>query len=122
MTKILVVEDEPHIRESLVEELMDEGYEVVWRENGRDGLQAILEERPDIIISDCLMPVMSGVEMLGALRADHPEFDDTPFIFLSAHADQANVEAGISHGATAYLTKPVDFDKLHATLMEIRRR
>lgn len=119
MAKIVVVEDEDHLREDLVEELIDCGHEVIPRRNGEEGLRAIIEHRPDLIISDCLMPVMSGEEMLIALRTDHPEFDSVPFVFLSAHASPGQIEGGLERGATKYLTKPVDYDDLHSALDDL---
>ncbi len=112
MTRIVLVEDEAHIREDIVEELTDVGHEVIAVTNGREGLQAILRHRPDLVICDCLMPVMTGAELLGALRRDYPEFDDMPFVFLSAHADKTHVEDGLAIGADLYLVKPIDFDLL----------
>lgn len=116
MAKIVVVEDEELLRDDLVEELADAGHDVEQGRNGQEGLRAIIEHQPDVIICDCLMPEMSGLEMLAALRADHPVFDAVPFVFLSAHASSAHVQEGLDRGATTYLTKPVDYDELHATL------
>ena len=112
MAKILCVEDEDEIRVDIVEELTDAGHEVLAASNGLEGLQAVTDFRPDLIISDCLMPKMTGPEFFQALRRDYPDFDDVPFVFLSAHADKSHVEEGMALGANVYLTKPVDFDKL----------
>ena len=112
MARILCVEDEDDIRADIVEELMDAGHEVFAASNGLEGLEAVPAFRPDLIISDCLMPKMTGLEFFQALRRDLSDFADTPFVFLSAHADKSHVEEGMELGANAYLTKPVDFDRL----------
>ena len=112
MAKILCVEDEDEIRADLVEELVDAGHEVFAASDGMEGLKAVSEFRPDLILSDCLMPKMTGPELLRALRQDLPEFAETPFLFLSAHADESHVEEGLGLGADGYLKKPVDFDHL----------
>lgn len=112
MAKILCVEDEDEIRADIVEELMDAGHEVLAASNGLEGLQAVADFRPDLIISDCLMPKMTGLEFFQALRRDYPDFAKVPFVFLSAHADKSHVAEGMALGANVYLTKPVDYDKL----------
>ena len=112
MAKIVYVEDETELRASIADELVDAGYEVIEAANGQAGLAAVLEHDPDLVISDWLMPDLSGSELFQALRCNHPEFADTPFIFVSAHADRHYVEQGLKLGADAYLTKPVDLDAL----------
>jgi len=113
---LLCVEDEPDIREAIVEELVDCGFQVIEASNGALGLQAVLDQRPDLVVCDCLMPVMSGIELLQTLRRDHPDYDDVPFIFLSAHASESDVELGKETGAEHYLTKPIDLDLLVETV------
>ena len=116
MARILYVEDEPDIRSDVVEELVDSGYTISAATDGTEGLQMALDVRPDIILCDCLMPGMTGPEMVRRLRAEHPEFDSVPVVFLSAHADQAHQDEGLAAGAKVYLTKPVDFDELEGVL------
>lgn len=112
MTKILYVEDESDLREDLIEELEEDGYEVAWAPNGAEGLRLLESFNPDVVISDCLMPVMSGIELLQHIRASDSPLRATPFIFLSAHADRKHVEEGLGLGADGYVTKPVDYDTL----------
>ncbi len=116
MTRILCIEDEELLREDLVEELRDAGHNVIEAGNGRSGLDIILQQHPDLVLCDINMPDMNGFELLTTLRKDHPEFDDVPFIFLPALADRKDVIAGKRLGADDYLTKPVDFELLHATI------
>ena len=115
-TLILCVEDEPDIRGDIAEELRDAGYETVEAANGREGLQAMTEHKPDLVLCDITMPVMNGYEMLTALRDDHPDFADLSFVFLSALADRKDIIAGRQLGADDYATKPVDFEMLLATV------
>lgn len=125
MAKIVCIEDEPDIRKDIAETLELAGHTVIEAENGALGLKAILRERPDLAISDITMPVLDGLGLLGALRAKHPEFDDMPFLFLSALADRKDQIAGCEMGADEYLTKPVDFELLNvvvnAKLRQVRR-
>ena len=112
MTKILYVEDESDLREDLIEDLEEDGYEVAWAPNGAEGLRLLADYKADLVISDCLMPVMTGIEMLVRMRASDSPFRSTPFIFLSAHADRRHVEEGLGVGADGYVTKPVDYAAL----------
>ena len=125
MARIVCIEDEAGIREDIVEEITDAGHEVIAFVNGKEGLQGILEYKPDLVICDCLMPVMTGEELIVMLRKSHPQFKETPFLVLSAHADKSHMEEVQKLGADAYLTKPFDFDILIETveaLLEPERR
>jgi len=116
MAKIVCVEDEPEIREDIVEILELAGHTVYPAENGQSGLEVILRERPDLVISDITMPVLDGLGLLAAIRSQHPEFADMPFVFLSALADRRDQIAGHELGADEYLTKPVDFEMMNAVI------
>lgn len=116
MTKILCVEDEAGLRADIVEELEDAGYATFEASNGVEGLEAILKFKPDLVLCDITMPGMSGHELLTQLRTDHPEFRSLPFLFLSALANRNDILTGMGLGADDYLTKPVDFDILLATV------
>lgn len=116
MSKILCIEDEDALREDIVEELRDAGYRTIEAPDGQAGFAMILEQRPDLVLCDVNMPHMNGYELLTALRDAHPEFDDTPFVFLSALADRKDIIAGKKLGADDYLTKPVDFELLQVTV------
>ena len=116
MARILCIEDEDFIRQDIVEELTEAGHEVVQADNGADGLKAIIAECPDLVLCDISMPVMDGHTLLTELRENYQAFDDLPFLFLSALADRDDVIAGKRLGADDYLTKPIDFEMLHATI------
>lgn len=116
MTTILCVEDEEAVREDIVEELRDAGYETLEARNGKEGLDTILATPPDLVLCDITMPVMDGHELLETLRRDHAQLADLPFVFLSALADRDHILAGKKLGADDYLTKPIDFEMLLATV------
>ncbi len=104
MKKILVIEDEAALREEIVTWLSFEGYEVLEAENGRKGLEIALEAAPDIILSDIMMPELSGKEVLNFL-VQKAGFD-IPFLFMSALAEREDIRAGMIMGADDYITKP----------------
>jgi DNA-binding response OmpR family regulator len=114
--KILCIEDDRDTASLICEELVDRGFQVRAAYNGRDGLAAILEEPPDLVLSDIGMPGMSGFELLERLTTMEPRFETMPFVFLTALGDHANELKGWRLGADDYLTKPVDYDVLAALI------
>ena len=119
MARILCVEDEPDIREEIVEELVACGHTVAEAPNGLIGLQVAVDFKPDIILCDCLMPTMTGPAMIQALRERYPAFASTPVVLLSAYSDQSHLDEAQAAGATAYLRKPMDFDELEFVLRSL---
>jgi EAL domain-containing protein (putative c-di-GMP-specific phosphodiesterase class I)/CheY-like chemotaxis protein len=113
---VLCAEDEPELREDIVGELRDAGYEVIEAVNGEDALMAISELMPDIVLCDINMPRMNGLQVLEAVRASETEMADVPFIFLTAYGEKTDLIKGRKLGADDYLVKPVDFDLLLATV------
>ncbi len=102
--RVLLVEDEPEIR-GFLREVLKPYYRLLEASNGEEGLNMARKERPDLIVSDVMMPVMSGLQMLTALRAS-PETVDLPIILLTARQEvDAKVE-GLTMGANDYLAKP----------------
>ncbi|MDH3661332.1 MAG: response regulator [Alphaproteobacteria bacterium] len=116
MARIAVIEDEEAIRNLIIEELNDGGHETFPAEDGEQGLNIILGHSPDLILSDITMPRLNGRQLLRKLRENHPAHAKTPFIFLSALADQHDVVKGLRIGADDYVTKPIDFDMLLARI------
>lgn len=110
--KILVVEDDDLIRKQIVFILQELGnYQAFDSKNGSDALSIAISEIPDLILSDIMMPVMDGYELLNKLREN--EFTATiPFIFMSAKVDKSDIRSGMNLGADDYLTKPFDPDEL----------
>jgi len=105
MTTILVIEDELFIRENLLELLDAEGYAPIGAPDGKAGFALAQEHPPALIICDLMMPKMDGHAVLDAVRND-PALADTPFLFLTARADNRDVREGMTRGADDYLTKP----------------
>jgi DNA-binding NarL/FixJ family response regulator len=106
MKRILVIEDEPEMRRNITTVLRLEKFEPLAAENGRAGVAAARQERPDLILCDIMMPEMDGHGVLAALRAD-PATASIPFIFLTAKGEKADIRSGMNLGADDYLTKPV---------------
>lgn len=112
MARILLIEDEAPVREMLLDELKVQGHNVVEAVNGEEGLAKFLELEPDLVLCDRAMPGMSGYDVLARIRGAHPQYEDVPFIFLTALTDPRD-KASVDHlKPTAYIEKPVDFDML----------
>jgi two-component system, sensor histidine kinase and response regulator len=105
MKKILVIEDQVETRESLIEILTTEEFNVTEAENGWVGIKFAHLELPDLIICDIIMPRVDGYEVLEHLRK-HPDTETIPFILLSAKSSQIDISKGMELGADDYLTKP----------------
>ena len=106
---ILVVEDERPVREMLAMALEGSGFVVLQAFHGRHALQLIAQHRPDLVISDVMMPLVGGVELCGRLKAD-PATASIPVVLMSA----AGPRAGHGVGADAVVAKPFDLDEIDA--------
>lgn len=111
MTKILVIEDEPPVRTNLIKLLEAEGFEVKGAQNGSTGVSLAIEQVPDLILCDIMMPDLDGHGVLEALR-QNPATAAIPFIFLTAKAERSDWRQGMELGADDYLTKPFTRDEL----------
>jgi CheY-like chemotaxis protein len=111
MKKLLLIEDNALVRETTLDWLEVENFEVISAENGLVGLELAREQHPDLIISDIVMPEMDGYELLSALR-QQPLTADIPFIFLSAKAEKADKNYALRAGADNYLVKPFNLVEL----------
>ncbi len=111
MQQILLIEDEPLIRESLEDVLSLEGFSLITARDGKAGLQAIHQRRPDLVICDINMPEMDGYKVLDALRQE-PTTQNIPFIFLTARSSRTDQRHGMELGADDYLTKPFTVEEL----------
>jgi len=116
-TKILVVDDEPDIVEYLRTILESEGYSVVSAEDGEQGLAKIKEEKPNLIISDVVMPKMDGFQLLDALRKEAPELSKIPVLMLTSAGRTYDKEThaediAVDRDADDYLDKPISADRL----------
>ncbi len=107
MKKILVIEDNLEVRENIVEILELSGYEVVAVPDGKQGVEMAMQEKPDLILCDVMMPELDGFGVLRIL-GKNKETRDIPFIFLTAKTEQADFRKGMGLGADDYITKPFD--------------
>jgi signal transduction histidine kinase len=110
---VLYVEDETATRELVTDMLKKTGYCCFVAENGQEGLELYRRHTPEIVLSDIMLPVMSGLEMARAIRADFPE---PHFIFMTASGDSKFILEAIDIGVTQYVIKPVELPKLLAAI------
>ncbi|MCK6603430.1 MAG: response regulator [Ignavibacteriaceae bacterium] len=115
MNRILVIEDEDSIRETITDILEAENYEVFSAENGAAGIDLAREVLPDLILCDVMMPGLSGFDVLAQLRKETPT-EATPFIFLTARSEKESLREGMNLGADDYLTKPFTIEDLLAAI------
>ena len=118
MKKILVIEDDQKVQESISDLLEMKNYEIFLASNGRDGIMAAMDRKPDLIICDIMMASMNGFSVLHTVRS-YPELANTPFIFLSALAEQKYVALGMEKGADHYLVKPFRAEDLFAAVEKL---
>ena len=111
--RILIVDDEPEIRELLVEYLQDKGFEALGARGGQEALGRIPEFRPHVVLLDIAMPRMTGVEALKRIKALPHQ---TVVIMVSGIEDQETARQTLALGAADYVTKPVDFQYLDSVL------
>ena len=105
MARVLVVDDEINIVRLIQVNLERHGYQVETANNGAQALAKIRDSRPDLLVSDVMMPEMDGFELLANVRRD-PALTDLPVIMLTAKAQDRDVMEGYKTGADMYLTKP----------------
>ena len=111
MPRILAVDDEPNIVRLIQVNLERHGYTVETANNGAQALAKIKASRPDLLVSDVMMPEMDGFELLANVRRD-PALTDLPVIMLTAKAQDKDVMTGYQYGADMYLTKPFNPQEL----------
>ncbi len=112
MKTVLVVDDEPVIRALVADVLRDEGFTVITAADGREGLDLLARERPDLVLMDVMMPGLDGREAYLAMRS-RPDLPDVPVVMMSAAVKPDGLDPSIA----GYLPKPFDLDDL-LTLVE----
>jgi DNA-binding response OmpR family regulator len=117
--RVLLVDDNADLRE-YVRRLLAEHFEVEVADDGGAALEAARDHRPDIVVSDVLMPVLDGYGLIRELRAD-PELCDVPVILISGRADDDARAEGARRGADAYLAKPFSAEDLLAQVKALLR-
>ena len=113
--KIVIVDDERHIRsllEQTLEELEEEHNVAIFSaSDGEEGLALIQSERPQVVFLDIMMPKMNGYEVCRTVK-ENPDFDETPIILLTAKGQEIDKKQGMDCGAFKYMTKPFDPDEV----------
>jgi len=109
--RILVVDDEPNIVQTLRDRLEMNEYTVFTACNGQEGLKKAQQEKPDVILLDVIMPIMNGHEMLEVLRKQ-PECDDISVIMLTARSQTQDIARAHASGIDDYIVKPFDLSEL----------
>ena len=117
--KILVVEDEPNMVAGLRDNFEFEGYEVITAADGVEGLRRALDEGPDLVVLDVMMPRLSGLEVCKQLRAQRGSI---PIIMLTARGQEVDKVVGLELGADDYVTKPFSIRELLARVKAVLRR
>ena len=113
--KVLIVDDEAFNVDYLEQELEDSNFSIITAGNGREALDRIRSELPDLVLLDIMMPIMDGFAVLAQLKAN-PLLREIPVIVISAMNDLQSVVEGIKHGAEDYLPKPFEPTLLHARI------
>ncbi len=120
-SKILIVDDEAHIRlliEQTLEELEDQGVEILTADNGADALELIKSEKPRLVFLDVMMPKMNGFDVCHAVKRELG-MDDIYVVMLTAKGQEFDRQRGAEVGANVYMTKPFDPDELLAKANQV---
>ena len=121
MPKILIVDDEPHIRmllEQTLEDLEDEGVEIITADNGEDALSLIVANSPRLVFLDIMLPKMNGFEVCNKVK-NELKMEDVYIVMLTAKGQEFDIEKGKCTGADLYMTKPFDPDAIVAKARKV---
>jgi len=119
--KLLIVDDEAHIRlliEQSLEDLEDEGVELLFADNGEKALNIIQEEKPNLVFLDVMMPKMNGMEVCHKVKKELG-IEGVYIILLTAKGQEVDRQKGLEMGADRYMTKPFDPDEMLSVAEEI---
>lgn len=111
MAKILVVDDEQDIVETMVFMLKQKGYDCIWAYDGEEGLRLAKEEAPDLIMLDVMMPKINGYKICRLLKFDS-RYKNIPIIMVTARGQEQDIAIGEETGADEYITKPFEFSNV----------
>jgi two-component system, response regulator YesN len=120
--KLLVVDDEQYVRDTMSEDIPWKNYGIILvgvASTGREALEIITQYTPDVIISDIMMPDMTGLEMLKVLRDSG---NSTPVIFLSGYSEFSYAREALQYGAANYLLKPCTDEEIVEALLDVKRQ
>ena len=115
---VLVVDDEPTLRETLAEALEQDGLRVVTAADGREALERFRSEQPDLVLLDLMLPGLSGIEVCRIIRTE----SSVPILMLTARDSELDKVVGLELGADDYVTKPFSLRELQARIRAILRR
>jgi len=121
MPKLLIADDEVHIRlllESIMEELEDEGVEILIADNGETALEMIKREKPGIVFLDVMMPKMNGFDVCNTVKKEEP-MEGIYIVLLTAKGQEFDKQRGVEVGADRYMTKPFDPDEIRNLAAEV---
>ncbi len=119
MKKILIIEDEPNIRELVRYNLKTNGYECVSAEDGIMGITMVHREKPDLVLLDIMLPEKSGFDICRELRE---EGNNTPIIMMTAKTEESDKVLGLEYGADDYISKPFGIREMLARIKAVLRR
>jgi CheY-like chemotaxis protein len=117
MKKILVVEDHPDMRELLIWQMELMGFSAIPAKHGKEGVEKAVQEKPQLILMDIMMPGMDGREATRLLRS-HPETQDIPILAATALFRDADLKTCIDAGCNDYIVKPFTFQELQGKVQE----
>ena len=118
MAKVLIVDDSETQRFTLSKIIEEQGHEVVMAEDGEAGISAALDNQPDVILMDVVMPGLNGFQATRKI-SKNSETADIPVIFVTTKDQETDRIWGLRQGASAYLTKPVDKNELISTMNKV---
>ncbi|MCL2624284.1 MAG: response regulator transcription factor [Planctomycetaceae bacterium] len=118
---ILLIEDEADIREMIRLRLKKEGFDVLTADSGEAGLALVLERRPDLVLLDLMLPIMSGFEVLRKIKAERT-VSRVPILIVSARGEESDIVVGLELGADDFVTKPFTMTVLIARINALLRR
>jgi DNA-binding response OmpR family regulator len=121
MTKILIIEDETTLAETLAENLAEEGYETLRAADGESGLALIRSTLPDLIVLDIMLPILDGLSICRIIRKD-PNTQHIPIIMLTARGTAVDKIVGLESGADDYIVKPFGLGEFLARVRAVMRR
>lgn len=121
MTKILIIEDETTLAETLAENLAEEGYETLRAADGESGLALIRSALPDLIVLDIMLPILDGLSICRIIRKD-PNTQHIPIIMLTARGTEVDKIVGLESGADDYIVKPFGLGEFLARVRAVMRR
>ena len=114
MAKILIADDEKYIRlllEQALEEITDQGVELLFAVNGQEALDMIRKEKPELVFLDLMMPKLTGIEVCDAVK-NKLDIRDSYIVMLTAKCQAGDMQQGLKIGADAYMSKPFDLDEI----------